>query len=50
MSLIKSICSDAMKNKGIRMPPHNASIGIASSLIKAINEMERLKFSVDGKL
>ena len=50
MSLMKSICLDTTKNNGSRMPYHNTSIGIVSTLIKATNEMERLKFSVDGKL
>ena len=50
MASIKSICLDTIKNNGSRMPSHNTSIGITSSLIRAINEMERLKFSVDGKL
>ena len=50
ISLIKSICLDTIKNSGSRMPSHNTSIGIASSMIRSIHELERLKFSVDGKL
>ena len=50
MSLVKSICSDTITNNGSRIPSHNTSKGIVSTLIRATNEMERLKFSVDGKL
>ena len=50
MSLVKSICLDTITNNGSRMPSHNTSIGIVSTLIRATNKMERLKFSVDGKL